>query len=205
MKRQKRNGSGNPEGRTYQFPFGKLRAPCREPRQIWRFRKDAPRASRCPRRGQRQGRKISPRSQRRKATTRSDAKRSRPESEACLDRMSERSTVASRRAGGISPWWSRVCLFWPLGGRRAAKKKRDGQGGAEVRKKALEGLLGEKGEGERVRGGIPPPYPPLFFKKRGAIFQAHNLIKFLKNFVLVFCNVCAGVPQHLFDNFSTNN
>lgn len=96
--------------------FGNARAPCREPRQIWRFRKDAPRASRCPRRGQRQGRKISPRSQRRKATTRSDAKRSRPESEACLDRMSERSTVASRRAGGISPWWSRVCLFWLLGG-----------------------------------------------------------------------------------------
>lgn len=37
MKRQKRNGSGNPEGRTYQFPFGKLRAPCREPRQFLRF------------------------------------------------------------------------------------------------------------------------------------------------------------------------
>ena len=62
-------------------------------------KKDAPRPSGCPRRGQRQGRKISPRSQRRKATTRSDAKRSRPKSEACLDRMSERSTVASRRAG----------------------------------------------------------------------------------------------------------
>ena len=27
----------NPEGRTYQFPFGKLRAPCREPRQFLRF------------------------------------------------------------------------------------------------------------------------------------------------------------------------
>lgn len=96
--------------------FGNARAPCREPRHCWRLGKDAPRASRCPRRGQKQGRKISPRSQRRKATTRSDAKRSRPKSEACLDRMSERSTVASRRAGGISPWWSRVCLFWPLGG-----------------------------------------------------------------------------------------
>lgn len=73
-----------------------------------------------------------------------------------------------------------------------------------MRKKALEGLLGEKGEGERGRGGIPPLTPP-FFKKRGTIFQALNLIKFLKNFVLVFCNVCAGVPQHLFDNFNTNN
>ena len=84
------------------------------------------------------------------------------------------------------------------------RKGKETDKGGRGEKKSLRRLARrERGRG-KGKGGIPPLTPP-FFKKRGAIFQALNLIKFLKNFVLVFCNVCAGVPQHLFDNFNTNN
>ena len=73
-----------------------------------RFRKDAPRATRCPRRGQRQGRKISPRSQRRDDQKPEQAKRARPgEARHAVDRLARMSSVGRREAdasGGISPW-----------------------------------------------------------------------------------------------------
>ena len=79
--------------------FGNARAPCREPRHYWRLGKDAPRATRCPRRGQRQGRKISPRSQRRDDQKPEQAKRARPgEARHAVDRLARMSGVGRREA-----------------------------------------------------------------------------------------------------------
>ena len=39
-------------------------------------------------------------------------------------------------SGGISPWWSRVCLFWPSGGPQSREKERRRTKGRGERKKA---------------------------------------------------------------------
>lgn len=79
----------NPEGRTYQFPLGKLRALLRRARKAG-------------------GQKISPRSQRRDDQRPEQAKRARP-GEArhgveCLARMSGVGRREADASGGISPW-----------------------------------------------------------------------------------------------------
>lgn len=77
----------------------KSRALCREPRHCWRFGMDSPRASRCPSRGQRQGRENFPRSQRRDDQMPEQAKRARPgEARHAVDRLARMSGVGRREA-----------------------------------------------------------------------------------------------------------
>ena len=135
-----------------------------------------PRATRCPRRGQRQGRKISPRSQRRDDQKPEQAKRARPgEARHAVDRLARMSGVGRREADaarGDIPLVEQSMPF--LASKRPVepRKGEETEQRTEVRGKRLRRLDrrekgGRKGEGRR---GDSPPLPPPFYTKRGTIF-----------------------------------